>query len=181
MNQWAFRHSDRSLGAATGLAGGAAVLQGAIDVTPGRLARADHAYGPGNLLGTVSETGGTPTGAVIERGTANGGTHVRWADGTQVCTAVLSLTQAAVNRVETAWTFAMPFAATGDLVVSGMLDATGFATTVTGPGIDEVLAPCAVSLTASGATVRIYRIAGGTDFVAGDTATCRVTAVGRWS
>ena len=39
-----------------------------------------------NLLGTVSQTGGVPTGAVIERGSNANGEYVRWADGTQICT-----------------------------------------------------------------------------------------------
>ncbi|MFP3384267.1 hypothetical protein R0J92_12155, partial [Tritonibacter sp. SIMBA_163] len=38
-----------------------------------------------NLLGTVSHFGGTPTGAVIERGSNANGEYVRFADGTQIC------------------------------------------------------------------------------------------------
>lgn len=71
---------------ATGISNGQAVQQSPTDTTPGRLARADHAYGPGNLLGTVSETAGVPTGAVIEHGSNANGRYVRFADGTQICT-----------------------------------------------------------------------------------------------
>lgn len=71
---------------ATGLASGAAVQQGAGDVTPGRLMRADYGYGPGNLLGSVGQSDGQPTGAVIERGSTANGQYVRFADGTQICT-----------------------------------------------------------------------------------------------
>ena len=70
----------------SGTASGAAVQSAATDTTAGRLARADYAYGPGNLLGTVSESGGAPTGAVIERGSNANGGYVRLADGTQICT-----------------------------------------------------------------------------------------------
>lgn len=38
-----------------------------------------------NILGTVSESGGVPTGAVIERGANANGEYVRFADGTQIC------------------------------------------------------------------------------------------------
>ncbi|MFY1706257.1 hypothetical protein [Tritonibacter scottomollicae] len=38
-----------------------------------------------NLIGTVSHSGGTPTGAVIERGSNANGEYVRFADGTQLC------------------------------------------------------------------------------------------------
>lgn len=40
----------------------------------------------GNILGTVSQTGGVPTGAIIERGSNANGEYVRYADGTQICT-----------------------------------------------------------------------------------------------
>ena len=43
-------------------------------------------YGKNNILGTVSQAAGVPTGAVIERGSNANGTYVRFADGTQICT-----------------------------------------------------------------------------------------------
>ncbi|THD76925.1 DUF2793 domain-containing protein [Thalassobius vesicularis] len=43
------------------------------------------AYHRGNLLGGVAQTGGQPTGAVIERGQNANGAYVRFADGTQIC------------------------------------------------------------------------------------------------
>lgn len=70
---------------------GDAVQQAATDITAGRLMRADYGYGPGNLLGTVSQSGGTPTGAVIERGSNANGEYVRLADGTQICTAFITV------------------------------------------------------------------------------------------
>ena len=72
---------DRTSGHATG----AAVQSAAADTTPGRLMRADYGYGPGNLLGTVAQVSGTPTGAVVERGANANGEYVRFADGTQIC------------------------------------------------------------------------------------------------
>ncbi len=76
--------------ATTGTASGAAVQSSADDTTSGRLMRADYGYGPGNVLGTVSESSGVPSGAVIERGSDANGDYTRFADGTQICTAVLS-------------------------------------------------------------------------------------------
>jgi len=46
---------------------------------------AGEVYSQGNILGTVSETGGVPTGAVIERGSNANGSFVKYADGTQIC------------------------------------------------------------------------------------------------
>lgn len=75
---------------ADGTVSGAAVQAAPGDVTPGRLARADYAYGPGNLLGGVSLAGGVPTGAVLESGSNANGSYVRFADGTQICWAEVS-------------------------------------------------------------------------------------------
>lgn len=71
--------------AASGHLSGAAVQVDAADLTPDRLAKVAHTYGPGNSLGVVSQSGGTPTGALIEQGSNANGDYVRFADGTQVC------------------------------------------------------------------------------------------------
>ncbi len=110
---------------ATGIAGGAAVQTSAEDTTSGRLMRADFGYGPGNLLGAVSESAGVPTGAVIERGSTSNGDYVRFADGTQICTA--SLSPVACTTAEGAlyasnsatWNFPIPFAAAPAISGSG--------------------------------------------------------------
>lgn len=39
----------------------------------------------GNILGTVSQSGGVPTGAIIERGSNANGEYIKWADGTLEC------------------------------------------------------------------------------------------------
>lgn len=44
----------------------------------------DKAFRRGNILGTVSQAGGVPTGAIIERGSNANGAYVRFADGTQI-------------------------------------------------------------------------------------------------
>ena len=38
-----------------------------------------------NLLGTVSQSGGVPTGAVFERGSNANGSYTKFADGTMIC------------------------------------------------------------------------------------------------
>lgn len=43
-------------------------------------------YHQGSILGTVSQSAGIPTGAIIERGSNANGEYVRFADGTQICT-----------------------------------------------------------------------------------------------
>jgi len=113
------------LAVSEGVATGAAVQASEDDTTAGRLARADYAYSPGNLLGTVSQSGGTPTGAVIERGSNANGEYVRFADGTQICTFVdtaIEVTNASGSIYQSAavsWTFPATFSTTTGLGVSG--------------------------------------------------------------
>jgi len=76
---------------------------------------ADKAFRRGNILGTVSQSGGVPTGAIIERGSNANGEYVRFADGTQIC------------RLDTRFT--------GGSVVS-YLDWTYPATFLTAPFVD---------------------------------------------
>ena len=42
-------------------------------------------YTQSTILGTVSQSAGMPTGALIEYGSNANGEYIRWADGTQVC------------------------------------------------------------------------------------------------
>ncbi|WP_411741398.1 phage tail protein [Pseudomonas sp. GL-RE-29] len=49
----------------------------------GAVARA--IYHEGNIVGTVSQSGGVPTGAIIETGTNANGTYIKYADGSMEC------------------------------------------------------------------------------------------------
>ena len=67
-----------------------------------------------SILGTVSQSGGVPTGRIIERGSNANGTYVRFADGTQICWIVEARndTVGANGTVSVgAWTFPATFAA----------------------------------------------------------------------
>jgi hypothetical protein len=58
-----------------------------------------------NILGTVSETSGVPTGAIIEQGSNANGQYVRFADGTQICFDTRLSSAAGAS----AWTFPVTF------------------------------------------------------------------------
>lgn len=71
-----------------------------VTLTPPIYEGANRVYSPNNpppYVGTVSQSGGVPTGAVIERGSNANGSYVRFADGTQICwgTAIINQTVAA--------------------------------------------------------------------------------------
>jgi hypothetical protein len=81
------------------------------------------AYNNGNILGTVSQSAGVPTGAIIERGGNANGEFVRFADGTQICTHSLALTSVSVSAndqvtVLSSATFPAAFIATPAVDVS---------------------------------------------------------------
>ncbi|WP_434672154.1 phage tail protein [Pseudomonas sp. R1-15] len=52
-----------------------------------------------NILGTVSQVSGIPTGAVIESGSNSNGTYIKWADGTMVCIRNIVCTAASLSVI----------------------------------------------------------------------------------
>ena len=56
------------------------------NLTNGAWADPVRVFDTNHIVGTVSQTGGVPTGAIIERGSNANGEYTRWADGTQVAT-----------------------------------------------------------------------------------------------
>lgn len=75
-------------------------------------------YNKGNVVGTVSQSGGVPTGAVIERGSNANGEYVKFADGTMICSIKNTVTDQAINtsygslyQGTRGWTFPAVFSA----------------------------------------------------------------------
>lgn len=92
--------SDKALIRAA-LGAGSGDVSGPASATDGNVATFDGATGKlikdagtpstslllrPDIVGTVSQSGGVPTGAIVERGSNANGEYVRWADGTQICT-----------------------------------------------------------------------------------------------
>ncbi|MGY4527988.1 hypothetical protein [Pseudomonas sp. TE21394] len=50
-----------------------------------------------NILGAVSQAGGVPTGALLQRGSNANGEFIRLADGTQICWGVITLPKQALG------------------------------------------------------------------------------------
>ena len=76
------------------------------------------------ILGTVSQVGGVPTGAVIESGSNSNGEYVKFADGTMICTGYYTgaLTVVADGAVYTSFlslTFPATFSAVSCVGISG--------------------------------------------------------------
>jgi hypothetical protein len=140
---------------------------GVPDLRAGATADGRTIYTRGNILGAVSQSGGVPGGAVLERGAGANGEFLRLADGTLICwraglsAATVSTAEGALFRsADVTWTYPASFAAAP--VVSGSADDAGVWMTTATPGTGS----CALRLMA--ATSRTSA----TEF--------RAMAVGRW-
>ena len=111
-----------------------------------------------NVLGTVSQAGGVPTGAVLQRASVANGYYIRLADGTQICShTITASTTAAVT-----WTYPIAFSAVP---------------TVTGTAQAAVLA-CVMLDAAPTATAATLSVRDKADVRRADV--MRLTAIGRW-
>ena len=157
----------------TGLAAGEAVVQSASDVGAGRLLKVGAGYQQldqslyrrGNILGTVSQTAGQVSGALIERGSTGNGEYSRFADGTQMVWMKKSITPVASVVSTSAWTFPQPFVSAAAVVVQlSVQNATPSS---------EVISLSYANQTASGCDLKLYRTSATATEIA-------AMAIGRW-
>lgn len=141
-------------------------------------------YDQSTLVGTVLQSGGVPTGAVLERGATANGEYVRFADGTQICSHAISLGNPTVDGSGTFsdpytcpagganLTFAQPFAVRPILNISHFLDGGGPTPQ------SRVFTPSYTSVSTLGIIgYRAVRLTGDTDTSGVNMA---YTAIGRW-
>ena len=164
--------------AASGTLSGAGVQASASDRTPGKLAQAQHSYGPDNVVGAVSQSGGLPTGAVVEQGSNAGGTYVRFADGTQICDLRgATLAYLAVGTLRTTWVFPAAFAGMEPVITCSFSNSNA-------DFIDVGWADLGITRHSNGlmsATVDVVKVAGAPNFIAtSEVRDVRLMAVGRW-
>jgi hypothetical protein len=132
-------------------------------------------FGKTNVLGTVSQASGVPTGAVIERGSNGNGDYVKFADGTMICTflangapqAVISATGSLFQAgSEITWNFPSTFIAV-PMVSSAV--ARNDAAPVMGCYYRTVIT-----------TATTWRIWSSISMAAGNVKDVYLTATGRW-
>ena len=76
-------------------------------------------FNQGNIVGTVSQSGGIPTGAVVERGSNANGEYVRFADGTQICRWYITFGSIGIaSSLSASRTFPAEFVVTPQTIVS---------------------------------------------------------------
>lgn len=117
------RSGDNLVTAAAARLTGGVVTSSASDTAAGRVLRVGagyqqldaNLYRKGNILGTVSQVAGAPTGAVIERGSNANGDYAKFADGTLICTKTNFATAASASAL---WVYPSPYIGTAAPVVS---------------------------------------------------------------
>lgn len=133
-----------------------------------------NVYDTANIVGTVSQSGGVPTGALIERGSNANGEYVRFADGTQIAWHRPQLVYTSTSQMSLTWTYPASFTPAPNIVAT--LDLTGMSITPVYPDLGAV----GINTYAGSALIKIARITGMTNFTAPDTLYLRCSAVGRW-
>jgi len=121
-------------------------------------------YHQNTILGTVSQSSGVPTGAIIQRGSNANGEFVRYADGTMICTNTLTESRSTIGVVQTNWTMPSAFLS-GTSYVSQVHPATSRPDIVTG------VAP----LRSSATVLEVY-----VDRTNTTNTTIYVQSIGRW-
>lgn len=97
---YAAKGANGDITSLTGLTTALSVAQGGTGVTSiAALLTALQTAGAltkSNLVGTVSQSGGVPTGAAIETGSNANGTYIKFADGTMICRQTIDLGSVAI-------------------------------------------------------------------------------------
>ncbi|PND22853.1 phage tail protein [Ensifer sp. MMN_5] len=131
----------------------------------------------GEMVGTVSQSGGIPTGAIIERGSNANGDYTRFADGTQICTRYgVSFTRVSNNELQFVWAYPAAFSTSPHGFMT--LDASGAS------AVDLAYTDIGSQRHSGGASSASYildRVTGAPVFVATAAANnCKLAAFGRW-
>jgi hypothetical protein len=133
-----------------------------------------------DILGTVAQSSGLPTGSIIERGLNSNGEYVRFADGTQIAwIAPVTFTRASGGFASVSLTFPASFAGSATVVptvVRSQLggDYTGDITLTSVGGLG------ASAGTSSSITLYFFRTDGSASWSTGAVNNCRVCLLGRW-
>jgi hypothetical protein len=125
-----------------------------------------------NILGTVSQSSGVPTGAIIERGSNANGEYVRYADGTQECwSPQIRLGYVNANSCDFTWTFPASFVSTS---YGHSINGEGFA------GLAVSKRQGLFELASRTTTSAIARLSGTGSFTSGDYVDAKARVIGRW-
>lgn len=159
------------------------VTTSATDTTAGRVLTTDagpaQAYKRANILGTVSQSGGVPTGAIIERGSNANGEYVKFADGTVCGYAYLLAARVTGNVLQASWVY--PVSVNSIITPTVMLVGNSNSAVLSGSSrinANDLATIVVRQSSTTGATIRVCRDQA--DFATGDACTVFAAYKGRW-
>ena len=135
----------------------------------------DDRYRANNIIGTVSESGGVPTGAIFESGVNANGRYVKLPDGTVECWASITLTYNSAGNVRTSWNFPTPVLLSGRSITCAVSSEIAATTNVSNSGISYLR----VVEGSTFVTIVLY-CTSAESFLVDDTVTVFVKIQGRW-
>lgn len=133
--------------------------------------------GPTDVLGTVSESGGVPTGSIMEVSTGSNGDTYRFANGLQICTHLLTLNYSDVHLLQATWTYPTAFNSRPTILPS--LNGSYHLSNASN-SIQELSGPSVGTANSTTAVINLHRQPDETNFGASDTSQVYLGALGRW-
>lgn len=131
-----------------------------------------------DIVGAVSQSGGVPTGAIIERGSSANGEYTKYADGTLTCTAVRRCDYAQTDLLLNSWTFPASFSG---LPVISCTPLQGSAADISPATFRDIGASMAASVGSSSCSPRVWLTRGASaPFASGNFLNLNCVATGRW-
>ncbi len=127
-----------------------------------------------NASGMPLGPGGDP---VVESGSNSDGDWTRWADGTQICGASVTLTSSNLAVLDATWNFPAPFS--NGMRPLAQPDSVNLSAN-TAPNLHEIGLLSSQAVSTSNCTFQLRRIEGMTNFVAGDSGVIRPICFGYW-
>lgn len=131
-----------------------------------------------SAVGPVSQSGGVPTGVIIESAGTGNGRYTKFADGTLICVVTRTLTQLANYYCRYAWPFPVEFASPPHVVVTVKFStANGYGTST---NRDYWGAASVTDVGFVSATLDVSRSHGAPDIPTGSSISASAIAIGRW-
>lgn len=129
-----------------------------------------------DIVGPASQSGGTPTGAIMERGSSANGQYTKYADGTLLCWGQIECTYNSAALLLATVTFPVSFVA-GTLAVDVTIIQPAVADVT--PVAQQYLTPMAASLSLVNFSPRVWQNSG-SSFTSSSKCSVNWAAKGRW-
>lgn len=128
----------------------------------------------GNILGTVSQSGGVPTGAAFQSVVNANGRALIFPDGTAICFKFVTVSYGATAYLDSGYSdWPINFASASELSVSHSLNTVPSG--IPGPNVGY----CRLDKSATTIRAYVYAIAGAPGWVSGNTMEVRLVAIGK--